>query len=351
MKFSEDQRIWIIEQYAANRSPTVVMREFMRKYGVTGRKTKSYSAKDFQRVFIHFQQNGTVKRAPGSGRKQIPSAKLLVQSEIQDNPVSSVRQVSRKVGVSKTTVHRKLKFDLKLKPYKFNRCQQLTENHREQRLEFCRWIEERNIDVQKVIFTDEKFFVLHPNPNKQNTRIWSLKNPYLYEDSIKQGGKKVMAWAGIADGKILPLFWFDEGQSVNSDAYFHVLEEHLWPAVRDEANSEQFYYQQDGATPHCSNKCMQFLQEKFPSRVISRRSDQPWPAHSPDLSPLDYWFWGEMQSIVYSKDPQTIEELKQVVNEAASRITEEKIRKAVNNFYRRLQKCKENGGGHFEAEL
>ena len=160
-----------------------------------------------------------------------------------------------------------------------------------------------------------------------------------------------MAWAGIADGKILPLFWFNEGQSVNSDSYFRVLEENLWPAVRDEANEKQYYYQQDGATPHCSNKCMQFQQEKFPGRVISRRSDQPWPAHSPDLSPLDYWLWGEMQSIVYSKGPQTIEQLKQVVNEAASQVTEEKIRKAVDNFYPRAQKCKENGGGHFEAEL
>ena len=49
-------------------------------------------------------------------------------------------------------------------------------------------------------------------------------------------------------------------------------------------------YQQDGATPHCSNVSLEFLQRYFPGdRLISRCTDNAWPAHSPDLSPVDYF--------------------------------------------------------------
>ena len=51
-------------------------------------------------------------------------------------------------------------------------------------------------------------------------------------------------------------------------------------------------YQQDGAPPHCSNVSLDFLNEYFPEdRLISRRTNTPWPAYSPDLSPADYFLW------------------------------------------------------------
>jgi hypothetical protein len=51
-------------------------------------------------------------------------------------------------------------------------------------------------------------------------------------------------------------------------------------------------YQQDGATPHCSNVSLEFLQRYFPGdRLISRRMDNPWPAHSP----ADYFLWGHLK--------------------------------------------------------
>ena len=104
-------------------------------------------------------------------------------------------------------------------------------------------------------------------------------------------------------------------------------------------------------TPHCAKKCLDFLEEKFPGRVISRRTETPWPAHSPDLSPLDYWFWSALQSVVYMKRPKNLQELKEVVNNAASQIEEQEIRRSIENFSIRTQKCYQNKGGHFEAEL
>ena len=40
-----------------------------------------------------------------------------------------------------------------------------------------------------------------------------------------------------------------------------------------------------------------------------------------------------------------------VVNDAASEIGEQEIRRSIENFSIRTQKCYQNKGGHFEAEL
>ena len=90
---------------------------------------------------------------------------------------------------------------------------------------------------------------------------------------------------------------------------------------------------------------------KYKDEVISRRAETQWPAHSPDLSPLDYWFWSVMQSAVYKMKPKDLQELQNVVNNAASQIDEEEIRRSIANFSIRAQKCHQNKGGHFEAEI
>ena len=45
-----------------------------------------------------------------------------------------------------------------MKPYKMWRCQELTNQDRDQRKEFCRWFMEEDIDPQLIFFSDEKWF-------------------------------------------------------------------------------------------------------------------------------------------------------------------------------------------------
>jgi len=53
---------------------------------------------------------------------------------------------------------------------------------------------------------------------------------------------------------------------------------------------------QDGATLHCSNASLKYLRCYFPGdRPISRHKDNTSPAHSPDISPLDYFLWGYLK--------------------------------------------------------
>ena len=43
----------------------------------------------------------------------------------------------------------------------------------------------------------------------------------------------------------------------------------------------------------------------FPGRWIGRGSPIPWPARSPDLSPLYYFLWGYLKSLVFETPVET----------------------------------------------
>ena len=270
---------------------------------------------------------------------------------MKENSRQSIRNVARKLNFKESTTYRIMRNELKMKPYKLHRCQTLSAEHKTQRVQFCQWFTENAIDPQKVIFSDEKWFCLRPHPNRQNTRVWSVENPYEYDDCIRQGAEKVMCWAAVVDGRVLSLVWFDAGTSVNSDTYLSLLRENLWPEVKSLSSRRKYFFQQDGAPCHCANKCLEFLQAKFQGRVISRRTPFSWPAHSPDLSPLDYWFWGSIEKNLGQHQPESLSQLKMVVENLASGIDEAQVRRSAENIRKRISLCAANNGGHFEAQL
>ena len=83
----------------------------------------------------------------------------------------------------------------------------------------------------------------------------------------------------------------------------------VWPKIRSRVNSKNLYFQQDGAPPHCKTEVLEWLTSKFGDRLISFKTPRPWPAKSPDISLLDYWFWSVAMVEVRRVQPNTLEEL------------------------------------------
>ena len=67
------------------------------------------------------------------------------------------------------------------------------------------------------------------------------------------------------------------------------------------------WLQHDGAPAHFDRNVRNHLNVTYPNRWIGRGGPVPWPARSPDLTPLDYFLWGSMKSLVYAT-PVTSEE-------------------------------------------
>ena len=108
------------------------------------------------------------------------------------------------------------------------------------------------------------------------------------------------------------------------------------------------WFQQDGATAQTAGETRCWLRERFGGRLISSREGNAWPAHSPDLTPMDYFLWGHLKSQVYRKNPKTIEDLKKAVRSAVRQVRPDTCRAAVESAQRRAALCLEREGDHLE---
>ena len=70
-------------------------------------------------------------------------------------------------------------------------------------------------------------------------------------------------------------------------------------------------FMQDGAPPHTAGDTITFLQQLFRNHLASLGTAHDWAPHSPDLNPLDNWFWGAAKGSVYANHPATLDDLKQ----------------------------------------
>ncbi|PNF16851.1 hypothetical protein B7P43_G06773 [Cryptotermes secundus] len=67
----------------------------------------------------------------------------------------------------------------------------------------------------------------------------------------------------------------------------------------------QMCFQHDGAPPHYTQHVRHYLDESFPNHWLGSGGAVAWPLRSPDLTPLDYYLWGHMKTLVYETIPKT----------------------------------------------
>ena len=86
--------------------------------------------------------------------------------------VTSVRKVTEEVGtISKTSVHKILRHELGLYPYKLQVLQALESADKTKRCEFARWhLDNQNV-IDDIVWSDEAYFSLDRIVNAHNCHI------------------------------------------------------------------------------------------------------------------------------------------------------------------------------------
>ena len=178
--------------------------------------------------------------------------------------------------------------------------------------------------------------------NKQNCRYWSDENPHIVVEGHTQNPQKLSVWCEILGDKIIGPFFIDGIWT--DDAYLEMLNNLIESAIVNEVenqrdlegnlnlNEDLINFQQDGAPPHYGIVTRRWLDRFYPRQWIGRRGPIEWPPRSPDLTPLDFFLWGYIKSIVYKTKPASLQELWQRIIEACRNIPREIFQKARKEF-------------------
>ncbi|GFU87319.1 putative transposable element [Trichonephila clavipes] len=78
------------------------------------------------------------------------------------------------------------------------------------------------------------------------------------------------------------------------------------------------------------------LKDTFGDRLISRFGPVNWPPRSCNLTPLDYFLWGYVKSLVYADKPQTLDYLEDNIRRVIGQYTATNVGKVIENWTFRL---------------
>ena len=170
--------------------------------------------------------------------------------------------------------------------------------------------------LSNLWISDEAYFCLSGKVNKQNMRFWGLENPHVTHEQPLHD-EKLFVWCAMSEHGIIGLSVFDG--TVNSQRYREMLFSSFnffFPRLRAlRIPLASIWFQQDGATAHCSNENLELLESKFGDRLISRRTQRPWPPRSPDLSACDFFLWVYLKSKVCANAPNSLQDLRQNIEQ------------------------------------
>ncbi|KAL7289210.1 hypothetical protein TKK_0017150 [Trichogramma kaykai] len=277
-------------------------------------------------------------------------AAVAIDDAVEVDPGTSIRRISREQNLSYNFVQKVLKRN-HLHAYHYRKVQALKPEDYPLRVRFCEIMLDRITEddtfLGRILFSDESTFGRDDTFNVHNVHQYGIVNPHLIVQNKHQTRFMTNKWIGPIDfpvrlrGRRYRRFLDDE------------LPEHL---RRNFIEENEVIFQHDGATPHTAHATTELLNRRYPQRWIGvprRNGHVPfisWPARSPDLNPLDFFYWGAIKGKIYISELRSEQDLENRITQAAATITEEMLYYVRENFVKRLRKCIEQEGGHFEQE-
>lgn len=321
-------------------------REFNDRFGTTVSARTMLAATQRLRDSGTFFPNTALDRGVNVRNTRLQERIL---DHFDEHPEDSTRAVAPRLDCNHMYVWRTLRADGE-HPFHLRRCQELTPADNLPRLEFSRWLLENW--QQNILWTDESTFTRVGMYNQHNQHLWRHENPHACRVDSFQHRFSVNVWAGILGTRILgPVFL----PRLTGDTYLRFLQETLPDLLADVPVGflRDMFYQQDGAPAHFTWTVRRHLDAEYGRRWIGRGGPVPWPPRSPDLTPLDFFLWGRIKSLVYVTQPTSVEELREKIEQAFVLVKSdtEVLSKLKYNLRKRAIKCIEQGGGHFETLL
>ena len=216
----------------------------------------------------------------------------------------------------------------------------LRPHHRNARLAWCRrHVRLTRNDWNNVMFSDESRF--HLDSSDGRARVYRRPGERYSDACVVQraafGGGSVMVWGGITGRDRTPLYVI-HGNLTAVRYRDEILNPLVLPFIQ--AQRRNITFQHDNARPHVARVVNNFLRQHNVQTL-------PWPAVSPDLSPIEH-VWDEMESMLRRQpnQPTTLPQLAQALDQIWNNIPQATFNHYVGSMRRRCRECINANGGH-----
>lgn len=342
LRLTTEQRIAVVKCHWRTGSIVSVQRDFRSLFNC-----QPPTAHTIRALATKFDTTGSIHDLPPPGRPATATSteqRANLEASIARSPQKSSRRLSAELGVSQQSILRMLQ-QLKYRPYIPRLVHELCDGDQDKRVEFCeeflQRLDEGDLDIDCVLWSDEATFKLNGTINRHNCVYWAQDNPMVTIGATAHS-PGVCVWCGIWSKGIVGPFFFDG--TVNAQCYLAMLQQMLGPIL----HQQLLHYQHDGAPAHYATSVRKWLDENLPDRWIGRRGPLEWPARSPDLTPPDFFLWGILKDRVYASRPRTIDELKDKIRAEIAAVPVELCEKVCRSVPERLRRCIEVNGEQTE---
>ena len=276
--------------------------------------------------------------------------KLKREAE-KENPLSS-RRLAIATGIKRSSVQYHLKRTFNLKLVKKPRVHHLTPKQiatrRSRALPLYNFLKD---NLMKVLTTDEKIFTLNASGGQS---VYQYLNKHQKRKHAKAyykrklHAKSVMVWAGICATGRTKLYFVKPGVKVNAKYYINRI---LKPVFKDDFKrlfpNGDGILQQDSAPAHKAKITLKFINDCKMNYITPAQ----WTSNSPDNSPMDYYFWSELDRRVNMRKPKSLAGLKRVLKDEYMKIPQNQILNAMLAWPKRCLLIHKANGEQIERFL
>jgi hypothetical protein len=210
MDFMPSQKASCVLWYAQSSSPVSVQRQYRAHFG---RFAKTPSRQNIVNWYHKFLNAGSVQRKERTNTKWVlnDDAMELVIETFSNAPHSSVRQVANTDGMPSERSIRQILKIAKFQPYKIQRFQELRPQDHLKRVLHAQHqlavMQDDEMFLNLLLFSDEAHFHLHGGVNKQDFRYWSNGNPHWFREEPLHS-PRITVWAAIGREGVFGPFFF-----------------------------------------------------------------------------------------------------------------------------------------------
>ena len=286
-----------------------------------------------------WSREGTMSRRPGSGGTRATTERedRRIRRMAVAHRTASAAEITAAVGTTvtrRTVTNRCLEGQLRARcPVAFP---PLTPNHRHLRLQWCQARAHWRAEWRSVVFSDESRFCLYASDGRMlvRRRPGERLEPSCLRRRHTGPTPGVMVWGAMSYDSRSSLVVIPG--TLTANVYIRLV---IVPVVLPFMNSiPGGRFQQDNARPHTA---------AVTQRALHNVDVLPWPARSPDLSPIEHvWDIIGRQLRRHPQPALTVADLTDRVQQAWNSIPQNVIRHLYDTMPGRLHACINNRGDY-----